>query len=209
VKFGFLATILMITGSLWSCGDSSGPVIPERPDAVTVTDPTGDTFGSDTAQIDLTAMTITRDSGGVTIVLDFVKDVVHPESNAPNALRAYVDFDTDQDSATGVSSVVDDVTGIATAMGVDYELDMFLLVPPDSSALVTDSLGDPTGVVKLAVSGKRLTVRVPLALLGGDDGFLNAAVIVGTPGERTDIAPNGGHLRLGGTGTVAPLRPGT
>jgi len=182
------------------CSDASGPGLGGT--TATVTDPTGDTFGTDTAQIDLTAMTITRDTGGITVVLDFVADVVHPASQAPNALRAFIDFDTDQDSATGRSSAVDDVTGTVTAIGVDYELDMFLL--PDSSALITDSQGEPTGIVTLAIDGKRLTVRIPRALLGGDDGFLNAAVIVGSPGGFKDIAPNGGHLQLGGTGAVMP-----
>lgn len=131
-----IATLVIVT-TLMGCRESSGPGPGEI--TATVADPTGDTFGSDTTQIDLTAMTITRDTGGVTIVLAFVADVVHPESHAANALRAYIDFDTDQDSSTGLSSVVDYVTGIATTMGVDYQLDMFLLVPPDSSALITDS----------------------------------------------------------------------
>ncbi len=101
---------------------------------------------------------------------------------------------------------MDLITNAVSGMGVDYELDMVTL-NTDSSATVFDTLGNPTGTVKVTVDGKRVTIRVPLALLGGDDGFLNAAAVVGTRIEPTDIAPNGGHLKLGGTGPVAPYMP--
>jgi hypothetical protein len=57
-------------------------------------------------------------------------------------------------------------------------------------------------------SGKRISGRIPRSALGNDDGFLNAAVIVGTLKEATDIAPNSGHLKVGGTGT-ADTKAGT
>jgi transposase len=52
------------------------------------------------------------------------------------------------------------------------------------------------GQVKPIFSGKKVTVRIPRSMLRDDDGFLNAAAIVGTQGSPTDIAPNRGHLEL-------------
>src|SRR2546422_2174574 len=57
----------------------------------------------------------------------------------------------------------------------------------------TCALPISTGSVRPRFQGRRITVRVPRALLGNDDGFLNAATVVGSESEPTDIAPENGH----------------
>jgi hypothetical protein len=59
--------------------------------------------------------------------------------------------------------------------------------------------------VRPTYNGASITARIPRGMLGGDDGFLNAAAIVGTVIEPTDIIPENGHLKVGGTGPVAPV----
>ena len=57
--------------------------------------------------------------------------------------------------------------------------------------------GNPTGKAKVTIGGRRLTIRVPAALIGNDDGYVDAAVIVGNQGRSpTDFAPQTGHLSL-------------
>lgn len=195
-----------VVGGTIGCGsDASGP----SPKLTAVaTDPAGDTFGAGSVQWDLTTLTIVRDSGGITVSLDLSADVVSPVTGSADATLAFVDFDTDQNIATGTSSIVDDnrpSTG-STGMGVDYYID--LAQPnPDSSFSVLDSLTNVTGTVRATFSGRRITVRIPRSMLRGDDAFLNAAAIVGTSTEPTDIVPENGHLKVGGIGTVAPFRP--
>ena len=105
-----------------------------------------------------------------------------------------------QDSTTGTGSAVDlfRPDGGSTGMGVEYYVDLFGY-NADSTVFVYDALaGTPTGSVRPRFQGRRITVRVPRALLGNDDGFLNAATVVGSESEPTDIAPENGHVRVGG-----------
>lgn len=203
------AAALGVTGACG--GDSSGPggggggTVTAK-----ATDPTGDAFGVDSVQWDFTALTITRDTGGIDVLVDLSADVVSPTSGDSNSAFVFVDFDTDQDSTTGISSIVDDNRPGpgSTGMGVDYFLDLADF-NPDSTVNVVSAALSVTGTVRPAFSGKRISVRIPRSLLGGDDAFLNAAAIVGTFFEATDIVPENGHLKVGGVGPVAPYRPNT
>lgn len=188
-------------------GDSSGP---GGTTTATANDPTADFFGAGVTQIDMTGMTITRDTGGIDVVLNFTATVFSPVSGNANALFGQVDFDVDQDTSTGLGSLVDVFrpdTG-STRMGVDFALDLFTY-NADSTVNILDTLGAIRGQVRPVFSGSRVSVRIRRTLLGSDDGFVNAAVIIGTAAEPTDITPNNGHLRVGGTGPVAPYRPAT
>ena len=192
------------------CGDSSGPGGGGGgggggTTTAKVTDPIGDTYGVDSVQWDLTALTVVRDAGGVTVVLDLSALVLSPVAGDTNATYAFVDFDTDQDSTTGISSIVDDNRpGLgSTGMGVDYWIDLANFAS-DSTVNVVSAALSITGTVRPTLAGASITAFIPLTMLGGDDGFLNAAAIVGTIIEPTDIIPEDGHLRLGGTGPVAP-----
>ena len=81
-------------------------------------------------------------------------------------------------------------------LGVDAALNISQIAP-DSTLLVYDMGGNPTGKAKVAIGGHRLTIRVPSALIGNDDGYVDAAVIVGNQGRSpTDLAPQSGHLSL-------------
>ncbi len=187
-------------------GDSSGP---GATTTATANDPTGDFFGAGATQLDMTSMTITRDTGGIDVVLNFTAAVFSPVSGNAAAVFGQVDFDVDQDTSTGLGSLVDVFrpTGVSTVLGVDYALDLFTY-NADSTVNILDTLGAIRGQVKPVFNGTRISVRIRRSLFGGDDAFVNAAVIIGTNAEPTDITPNDGHLRVGGTGPVAPYRPG-
>jgi len=191
-----------------ACGDdSSGP---GGTLTATANDSIGDTFGAGATQLDLTALTITRDTGGIDIALDFTATVFSPVSGNANAVFGQVDFDVDQDTLTGLSSIVDFYRppgSGSTAMGVDYFLDLFLY-NADSTVDILDTLGAIMGQVRPVFNGSRISVRIRRGLFGGDDAFVNAAAIIGTNAEPTDIAPNNGHLQVG-TGLVAPYQPTT
>lgn len=188
-------------------GDSSGP---GATTTATANDPTGDFFGTGATQLDMTSMSITRDTGGIDVVLNFSATVFSPVSGNANAVFGQVDFDVDQDTSTGLGSLVDvwRPTGVSTVLGVDYALDLFNY-NADSTVDILDTLGAIRGQVRPVFNGSRISVRIRRSLFGGDDAFVNAAVIIGTNAEPTDITPNDGHLRVGGTGPVAPYRPAT
>jgi hypothetical protein len=199
-------TSLIVSLLLLACsGNSTGP---DGGLTATATDPSGDTYGVLAVQWDLTALTITRDSGGIDFTIDFTSNVLSPMSGDSDAVYGEIDFDTDQNIATGTTSFVDVFGSGSTGMGVDYVLDLFdykadsmvpvlKYNPSDSTYFTIDSL-------RPVFSGKRISGRIPRSALGNDDGFLNAAVVVGTLREPTDIAPNSGHLKVGGTAPAGP-----
>ena len=194
---GRYATTVIIAALLWSCsGDTIGPMDNGGESSAHVPDPAGDTFGVREFEWDVTALAVTRDAGGITVALDFSQDLVSPTSGDVNAMIGFVSFDVDQDAATGFTPTIDEFRGDegSAAIGAEYELDL-ANYDQDGTVAIRGATGF-TGRVKPAFSGKRVTVRIPKSLLGGDDGFLNAAAIVGVTGGPSDIVPESGHLTL-------------
>jgi len=208
-------------GALEACKrDSTGPGGGGPGGSLTadVTDSVGDVFGSDTTipQPDLTALSVTRDTGGATVTMDFTADVQSPVTGGANVVEGVVDIDIDQNPATGVETDVDffRVDGNSTGMGMEYYVDLGAFSAYNADSTVTvfaiDTLFNlvATGTVRPTFSGKRLTFRLPRGLVGGDDMLINVAVVIGNTTEPTDLAPNDGHLQVGGAGPAAPNRSG-
>lgn len=166
-------------------------------DVQSVTDPQGDTFGTSGTQWDLTGLTVQRDGAGVTATLEFAQDVISPLSGEPSATTAFLDLDLDQNPATGGPAIADEFRhdGESTGLGVDARVAL-IAEHGDGSVAVLDGSGQEIGRVVPTFDGRRITVRIPKALLGNDDGFLDAAAITGTVGVPTDIVPQTGHLTL-------------
>ena len=187
------ATISILVALSLGCSDAVSPALNDS--TTTVSDPTGDVFGSSIVQWDATALTLTRDSTSITVAIDFSAGIISPTSGDPAAMIGFVEFDVDQDAATGNASTVDEFrpNGGATGMGTDYAL-VLSDYASDSSVAVIDAMGNATGRVKPVFDGRRITIRIPLTLVGGDDGGLNVAAIVGALGVPSDIVPENGHL---------------
>ncbi len=197
MRKGHLAALLTVLGFL-GCSENTGPASGTAdPNTVQVTDPAGDTFGAGGVHWDVTALTISRDTGGITVVLDFTRNLISPVSGDTNAMIAYVDFDVDQDSTTGRPAQADEFRPRAgsTGMGSDYTLELSNY-SADSMVHVVDSSSVSTGLVKPVFSGNRVTVRIPKAMIGNDDGYLNAAAVVGRIARPSDIIPENGALSL-------------
>jgi hypothetical protein len=189
-----------------SCSDSSGP---SGKISASVNDPSGDQFGSDSVQPDLVKLTVTRDTGGVDIALDLTVNAISLLTDTIHGVGGYIDLDTDQDSTTGVQTATDFYrpTGSgSTGMGEEFFVE-FVVYAVDSTALVFNASNQVVGYVRPVFSGHRVSFRIPRSLLGNDDGFMNVAVAVGNNYEATDIAPNAGHIKVGGTGAVATYSP--
>lgn len=198
-----VATCLVL--SLSCGGDSAGPGSGNV--TASATDPTGDQFGTDSVQPDLVKVTVTRDTGGVTVVLDLAAPAMSLFTDTIHGVGGYLDLDTDQDSTTGIDTWTDvfRATG-STGMKEEFYLD-FVDLAVDSTAFVYDTAFNQTGSVRPAFSGNHVTFRIPKLLLHNDDGFVNVAVVVGNNLEPTDLAPNTGHIKVGGAGPVAPYQP--
>jgi|SRR5262245_6473089 len=201
-----LVVVVLQSVLLFACsGSSTGPGNSSL--TARATDPSGDTYGSLAVQWDLTALTLTRDTGGIDFAIDLTSNALSPVSGDSDAVYGEIDFDTDQSITTGTTSYVDVFGPGSSGMGVDYVVDLFDYTPDSLIPVLrynpSDSTYSTVYSFRPTFSGKRISGRIPRSALGGDDGFLNAAIIVGTLREPTDIAPNSGHVKVGGTGTAA------
>lgn len=226
-----LSAFAMMSGvALSGCHkDSTSPTQTPTPTPptypkVTAADPVGDTIGVPVAGIvqpDLTSISATHDSLDLVVTLTFSSAVTPSNSaDAAHAVGGFIDLDTDQNANTGVGGSVGSFTDLfrpdtsnSAGLRIEYVVTLFV----DSAGLATvvnEVSGTDVGAITPTFSGSTVTLRIPLALIGHDDGNVNLAAIVGTvtgfvgangepEGEPTDLVPNLGHVQLGGTGAMA------
>ena len=164
----------------------------------TTNDPQGDTLGGGGVQIDINEFSVDAVADNLVIGLTFFNAISEPDSGAANALDGYVDLDTDQ-----VASPDDDVpwtdvllNANTTGMGNEYYVEFFTYSSLDGLVdVIDDSTDTLAGRVPMTVGANAITVTIPLAVLGNDDGAVNAAAIVFPEFEDpTDKVPNVGNL---------------
>jgi hypothetical protein len=158
-----------------------------------LTDPVEDTFGFVDSDIDLVGFSARIEGGALAFVIDFAVPIDAPGSGGANEINGYIDIDADQNGATGDAPFVDVLTTFVTGMGNEYYVDLGAF-DAGTVAVWDDVTDSQVGSAPAVFDGSTLTVRVPLSLLGNDDGFVHTAVLVGTPTLPTDAAPNGGFL---------------
>ncbi len=168
-------------------------------------DPAGDTFGSGATQIDIIGFSADTDGNDLMIALSFASAISAPDSGQPNAIVGYVDIDADQNGLTGNGPWTDFLTGSnATGLGNEYYVDIFSYSAADGAVNVVDDNTElVTGRAPASFTSMAMSVQIPLSLLGGDDGAVNTAAVVGTDIEPTDKVPNAGYLASG-----QPVPPG-
>jgi hypothetical protein len=110
-------------------------------------------------------------------------------SEAPNFLAGYVAFDIDDDASTGdpYPSVS---YGASAAIGREYMLSFW---GSDVAILDLSLHGSP---VHASYSGSTVVVRIPMSLLGNDDGNFSFVGVIGTMDRATDVFPNTGEMAV-------------
>lgn len=168
-----------------------------------IVDPSSDGFGTGqppgSVPPQLIRLSAAPDGGNLIVRFEFQFAVVQQTTGGPNVVTGYLDIDTDQNVATGIQPATDVFRPGAGSTGMGSEFFVAMFGGPYDIVRTSDGL--TTGTIVPVFVGNRITLAIPLTLLGGDDGRINLAVVVGTDVEPTDIAPNDGNLR------VAPPTP--
>jgi len=112
-------------------------------------------------------------------------------SVAPNAIAGFIEFDIDDNASTGVPSL-SNTFGASAAIGAEYLLS-FAGSTGTTFTLASQSSSSP---VQASFSGSTVVVRVPMSLLGNDDGNFTIAGVIGTIDRPTDIFPNSGQTTV-------------
>ena len=174
-------------------------------DQISVVDPKGDTYNA-SAIPDVISLTAGSTADTVTIRLGFAGTISGSTSGLADALGGYIDLDTDQDPLTGAFALTDAFgpPGTSTGLGTEYFVLLFLDAQGKVSIVATS--GTITGTVQPSFGDSSMTLRIPLAMLGNDDGNMNIAAVAGNLSVPTDVVPNAGHLTLGASGQVGGRR---
>lgn len=122
----------------------------------------------------------------------FNGNISPPNSGQPDALVGFVDFDTDQNPATGILSASDFFCPMPAGIGSEF----FLNLSPGGASVVDVGAFVVTPIMP-TFTATSFSVLIPLAVLGGDDGIVDATTVIGTVPEPTDCAPNGGFITSG------------
>ncbi len=166
-------------------------------------DPAGDTFGLDAdPDPDITSLEAVYGCGALNITITFSAPIIAPFNDPTNGVQGYVDLDTDQNPLTGLNPSNIELFAalippfVAPNLRPEFYVDLYSVssFPGPGSATLFDETLAPVDTVAAVYSGNTITIQIPLSSLGGDDGVVNVAAILGTQFELTDVGPNVGNL---------------
>ncbi|HXG69581.1 MAG TPA: hypothetical protein VNJ04_03100 [Gemmatimonadaceae bacterium] len=174
-------------------------------------DPAGDTLAdprgrSGPQAIDLLEIMGIYKADSLIMTLRFAAPIRPAAAQVPNSLAGLLELDTDENVSTGTPPFTNNEGGNAP-LGVDYTITLNSI---DSTTVqISSSVGGfPPFRARAEYSGSSLTIRLPLALIGNDDGNFKFAGLIGAPARpTTDVAPNAGVYTARRPGTSAQMAP--
>ncbi len=175
-------------------------------------------FGGSGPLLDIDTIDVSYDATNLYFLFTFHTPIVAPSAQQPNSVLGVLEFDVDQNTATGdppLQSLYSSNFPNLSA-GVDYVL-LFSseLFDAGNMAVMSVELGDAVGVVPVTFGTNSLSGVIPLSMLGGDDGLLNFTALIGTldqPTDATDVVgtsyqvPVPGAVMLLGAGLLTGRR---
>lgn len=170
------------------------------------TDPTGDGGaggpGQGVTYIDITSISVFFDSVNfyVTITFDAATPIAAPSAGLPNSVYGTIEFDTDQNTGTGIAPFQDGfrpaIGHALSGLGVEGAVVLFSEVGTPGFVDI-EYLGSVVASVPITYTATSLSVTFARALFGGA-GVVDFAAVVGDAIGPTDAAP-------GTFGTSSPL----
>lgn len=160
--------------------------------AFDVADPAGDTMAhSDTLPpaIDILRLRGDFKRDSLILTMTFAAPVRPSNAQAPNSIGGEIEMDMDDDALTG-RPPDSNMFGASAVIGVDYLIDLFDAFPV--LLLVQSRLGITHA--RVSYPGNSIVIRLPLSMLGDDDGNFALASVVGPYVWASDLFPNTGQL---------------
>ncbi len=148
-------------------------------------DAEGDTFGIDLVQHDILSVEITTGSLMMTVIF---KGIISPPSPgmSSDAIVGYIELDTDQNGMTGMTPIMDFYGG-PSGLGIEFSLRLFEYDASFRVLPVYDDSGNLAGYVSIEFTENSFSLKIPLSVIGNDDGNVDIGIILGTWLEPTDI----------------------
>jgi len=158
-----------------------------------VVDPAGETFGTGSAQLDITSINATPSGSNITFFVFFAGPVAPPSAGAPNSAVGFIDINTDRNVDTGDVPFINVFSpGPPVVLGQDSFVDPGGEFLHPGSVDIFRTLPDtPVGTAPIMFTSTSSSATVPLPLLGNDDGPVSYGAVIGTFLGPTGRAPNG------------------
>ncbi len=107
-------------------------------------------------------------------------------ADPPFSIRGYVEFDIDDDQSTG-TPFISTFYGGSGNLGRDYVLSF----DAGTAGILAGAAYNPVAV-QVSYTANTVVLRVPMSLLGNDDGNFSFVGVIGPLDKTSDVFPNGG-----------------
>ena len=178
------------------CGMAAAASVASSPAMGNLIDGFGDaqdTFGMGPPLLDIAAMFMLFDANFLHFEMTFLTPISAPSSGQPNGVVGLLEFDTDQNAATGLSPAQNQFSPPFASLvaGIDFGVVLFTEIDHPGFVDVFDaSTMKIVDTVAITYGPMSFSGSIPLASLGGDDGILNFTTTIGTfpqPTDATDV----------------------
>jgi hypothetical protein len=174
--------------------------------AFNLTDPASDTLanvtGSASKAIDL--ISLHGDFKGDSLIVTFTFGApVSAGGSASNSLAGFLELDIDDKASTGAQPASNSY-GTTFNGGID-----FAIVTSSATGLTVPLLDlnfGTTRAVTASYSGNTLIVRIPMSMLGNDEGNFSFVGVIGTVDRPTDFFPNSGNGTVRRSISIPPVQ---
>ncbi len=168
-----------------SCGlahaGNPGPVFDAFGDAI-------DTFGEGAPLLDINMLQVTYDATDVEVTMTFYTTIAPASAELPESVMGVIEFDTDQNAATGHHPFQNEFAPPFAALdfGAEFSCELFSeLAHPGFIDIFDLASLDLVATVPITYTDTSLRFSVPLDAIN-DDGRLDFTSIIGTDFQPTD-----------------------
>ncbi|MGE3298363.1 MAG: hypothetical protein AB7I68_13570 [Porticoccaceae bacterium] len=170
----------------------------------TVTDPTGDTFGTGTPQHDITSFSADVQGSDMVLTLTFAGTISPPDSGQPDALVGQIDIDRGPSAGDGPGATEAFCPLPGFAGTVDAAVSIFSGTATSADFLDNSTMA--TTPIVASYTANSATYRIPLAVLNAG-ATVDFGTVIGTIPEPTDCAPDGAVLSASTTAAAVAAVP--
>lgn len=144
--------------------------------------------------LDLVGVSGSVEATALAVTLTFSTPIAPWSHQATGSIDGFIDFDLDENSATGIPGAAEEYGGSAP-LGADYYISLRDAEPGHVALLLPGT--SQYWAVPAFWSGSEMRIRVPRTLLGDPDGHFRLSVVVGHPElSATDFAPSEGYYTV-------------
>ncbi len=184
------------------CGMAAAALVASSPAMGNLVDAFGDaqdTFGSGPPLLDIDTMFMLYDVSFLHFEMTFHTPISAPSFGLPDGVVGFLEFDTDQDPATGLSPVQNSFSPPFDFLiaGIDFAVDLFSeTIHPGFVDVFDTSTFRIVDTVAITYGPMSFSGAIPLTSLGGDDGILDFTTTIGTIPQPTDATDVVGTSKL-------------